>query len=138
MSSSSVSEQSRADELRALHVPGAPLLLANVWDAGGARLVAAAGAAAIATTSAGVAWSQGVPDGGGLDRAATLAVLERIVRAVSRLAELGVARVSLGASIAAASYRVVQQAAADLFGRGSYDALADAVDYSAMNALLGS
>jgi 2-methylisocitrate lyase-like PEP mutase family enzyme len=47
---------------RHLHQQGL-LLLANVWDAGTARLVESLGAKAIATTSAGVAWSLGYPDG---------------------------------------------------------------------------
>ncbi|HEX8937587.1 MAG TPA: isocitrate lyase/phosphoenolpyruvate mutase family protein, partial [Sphingomicrobium sp.] len=39
----------------ALHVPGKPIILFNVWDAGSARAVSAAGARAIATGSASVA-----------------------------------------------------------------------------------
>ena len=72
----------RSDQLRSLHVPGTPLLLANAWDVASARIVAAAGAAAIATTSAGVAWSLGYPDGGRLDRDTALAPVRRIVAAV--------------------------------------------------------
>ncbi|NIJ39138.1 2-methylisocitrate lyase-like PEP mutase family enzyme [Sphingopyxis panaciterrae] len=48
---------------RALHVPGNPLILVNIWDAGSARAVAAAGAKAIATGSYGVAGAQGRADG---------------------------------------------------------------------------
>lgn len=48
---------------RALHVPGNPLILVNIWDAGSARAVAAAGARAIATGSYGVAGAQGRADG---------------------------------------------------------------------------
>lgn len=40
-----------AEQLRALHIPGRPLVLFNIWDAGSARAVAAAGARAIATGS---------------------------------------------------------------------------------------
>lgn len=50
-------------EFRALHVPGDPLILVNIWDAGSARAVAAAGAKAIATGSFGVAGAQGRADG---------------------------------------------------------------------------
>ncbi|MFT3700062.1 MAG: isocitrate lyase/phosphoenolpyruvate mutase family protein [Kofleriaceae bacterium] len=39
------------------------LILPNAWDAGSARLFEHAGARAIATTSAGMAWSLGYPDG---------------------------------------------------------------------------
>ena len=48
---------------KALHVPGDPLVLFNIWDAGSARAVAAAGAKAIATGSYGVAEAQGFKDG---------------------------------------------------------------------------
>lgn len=48
---------------RALHVPGDPLILVNIWDAGSAKAVAAAGAKAIATGSFGVAGAQGRADG---------------------------------------------------------------------------
>lgn len=47
----------------ALHVPGNPLILVNIWDAGSARAVGAAGAKAIATGSYGVAGAQGRADG---------------------------------------------------------------------------
>jgi 2-methylisocitrate lyase-like PEP mutase family enzyme len=52
-----------ATAFRQLHQPGQPLLLPNAWDAGSARLIESCGAAAIATTSAGLAWSRGYPDG---------------------------------------------------------------------------
>src|SRR4051812_33752697 len=67
---------------RSLHVPGQPLVLANAWDAASARITEAAGVAAIATTSAGIAWSLGVPDGDALDRDAALAAVGRIVAVV--------------------------------------------------------
>jgi 2-methylisocitrate lyase-like PEP mutase family enzyme len=65
-----------------LHQRGDPLLLANAWDVASAVAIATAGAKAIATTSAGAAWSLGVPDGAdlGADRAA--AVIGRIAAAV--------------------------------------------------------
>ena len=63
--------------------PGNPLLLANAWDVASAVTIANAGARAIATTSAGVAWSLGVSDAAdlGADRAA--AAIQRITAAVS-------------------------------------------------------
>lgn len=70
-----------ATRFRALHDPAAPLALANVWDAASARIVAAAGASAIATTSAGVAWGLGAADGDQVDRALMLELLGRIVAA---------------------------------------------------------
>ena len=50
-------------DFRALHIPGDPLILVNIWDAGSAKAVAAAGAKAIATGSFGVAGAQGRADG---------------------------------------------------------------------------
>src|SRR5215471_13161003 len=78
-----VDRQLRQAEIFAgLHKSGDPLLLANAWDVASAVLIAEAGAKAIATTSAGVAWSLGVPDAAdlGVDRVA--AVVERIAAAV--------------------------------------------------------
>ncbi len=52
---------------RRLHQSGC-FLLPNPWDVGGARLLAGMGFKALASTSAGAAWSMGRPDGGaGLD-----------------------------------------------------------------------
>ncbi|WP_308915143.1 isocitrate lyase/phosphoenolpyruvate mutase family protein [Jannaschia sp. LMIT008] len=47
---------------RDLHRPGDPFVLANVWDVGSARMMAAMGAKAVATSSAGFAFTRGVPD----------------------------------------------------------------------------
>ncbi len=66
----------------ALHKPGDPLLLPNAWDVASAITIVRAGAKAIATTSAGVAWSLGVPDHADLGAARAAAVVERIVAAV--------------------------------------------------------
>ena len=58
------------------------LLLPNAWDAGSARLIESLGAKAIATTSAGVAWSHGYADGDRLPvplLAATVAEIARVV-----------------------------------------------------------
>lgn len=67
---------SKTRGFRALHSNAdQPLLLPNVWDAGGAKLAESLGAKAIATTSAGVAWSLGYADGNKLpvERQAQLA-----------------------------------------------------------------
>jgi 2-methylisocitrate lyase-like PEP mutase family enzyme len=57
-------------------------VLVNAWDAGSAKIVAAAGAAAIATTSAGVANAFGYPDGERISRDVMIGVIANIVRAV--------------------------------------------------------
>ncbi|MET8087946.1 isocitrate lyase/phosphoenolpyruvate mutase family protein [Micromonospora sp. NPDC005194] len=264
----------RAELFRSLHTPGSPLVLVNAWDAASARVVAAAGARAVATTSAGVAWSLGEPDGDILGRDAAVDLVRRITAsvplpvtadiesgygatpaevgvtvravldagavgvniedarreggpplrdvpdqcarigavrgaadaaglplfvnaridtflagagdvaetlarataylaagadgifvpgvvdpvtirelvravpaplnvlagpgapAVGDLARLGVARVSLGSSIAQAAYAVARRAADEALGAGTYDALADALDYGTLNALM--
>ena len=56
----------QASEFLALH-SGAGFVIPNAWDAGTARILEQVGFPAIATTSAGIAWSYGVPDGGALD-----------------------------------------------------------------------
>lgn len=48
---------------RALHQPGNPFILANAWDIGSARMLAALGAEALATSSAAHAFTLGRPDG---------------------------------------------------------------------------
>ncbi|MFI9154923.1 isocitrate lyase/phosphoenolpyruvate mutase family protein [Streptomyces sp. NPDC053367] len=67
---------------RALHVPGRPLVLPNAWDLASARLVEDAGAAAVATTSAGVAWALGTADGDRLERETALGTVAGIAAAV--------------------------------------------------------
>ena len=70
------------DGFRALHVPGDPLILFNVWDAGTAVAKAKAGAKAIATGSASVAAANGFGDGEEVPMAFALANAERIAGSV--------------------------------------------------------
>ncbi|MCH8683953.1 isocitrate lyase/PEP mutase family protein [Pedomonas mirosovicensis] len=69
----------KAEAFRSLHVPGQPVILFNVWDAGSARAVAASGARALATGSASVAAAHGFSDGEKMPFDLGLANLERIV-----------------------------------------------------------
>ncbi len=62
-------------------MPGTPLLMPNAWDEGSARLFAAIGCGAIATTSGGFAASRGKLDGA-LTRAEVLAHCADLTRAV--------------------------------------------------------
>jgi 2-methylisocitrate lyase-like PEP mutase family enzyme len=71
----------KAAALLALHA-GPGFVLPNAWDPGSARLLEQLGFPAIATTSAGIAWSCGVPDGGAMDRDTMLDHVGRIVAAV--------------------------------------------------------
>lgn len=66
----------------ALHVPGSPLVLFNVWDVGSAGAVAKSGAQAIATGSASVAMANGFGDGEQVPIDFALANAQRIVDAV--------------------------------------------------------
>jgi 2-methylisocitrate lyase-like PEP mutase family enzyme len=56
-------EPSKAEVFAALHIPGQPLLMPNPWDVGSARVLAAMGFAALATTSSGFAATLGRLDG---------------------------------------------------------------------------
>lgn len=55
---------------------------------------------------------------------------------VAELAGLGVARVSLGSSIAQSAYAVAQRAAEEIYRKGTYDAVSNALDYGTLNGLL--
>ncbi len=69
-----------ANSFRARHRTAPVLLLPNAWDALSARLFVAAGFDALATTSGGVAWALGYPDGEAAPWAEVVAATARIVR----------------------------------------------------------
>jgi 2-methylisocitrate lyase-like PEP mutase family enzyme len=73
----------KAERLRKLHQPGRPLVLVNAWDCASARIFEAAGSAAIATTSAGIAFSEGFADGQAIPPGRMLEAVARICRCVS-------------------------------------------------------
>jgi 2-methylisocitrate lyase-like PEP mutase family enzyme len=78
------SRHDHARAFRALHDRDAPpLRLLNAWDAGSAKVLVAAGAPALGTTSAGVAFALGLPDGERLGRDAMLAAVRAIAGAVA-------------------------------------------------------
>src|SRR5690242_1004452 len=66
-----------------LHKGPHNLLLPNAWDAASARIFEAAGASAVGTTSAGIAFALGYPDGQRIPREEMLAAIRRIARAVA-------------------------------------------------------
>jgi len=72
----------QANTFKALHVPGRPLVLFNIWDVGSAKAVAAGGARALATGSWSVAAANGFPDGERIPLDLCIANLRRIVDAV--------------------------------------------------------
>ncbi|QSI28466.1 isocitrate lyase/phosphoenolpyruvate mutase family protein [Variovorax sp. RKNM96] len=72
--------QQRTETFHRLHAGPAPLVLVNAWDAVSARIVERAGAKAIATTSAGIAWALGYSDGERVPVDELLAATARICR----------------------------------------------------------
>lgn len=72
-----------AQRLRELHQGSELLVLPNAWDAGSAAIVQHIGAPAVATTSAGVAWSNGWPDGDQLPAVEMIAAAKRMARVVT-------------------------------------------------------
>jgi 2-methylisocitrate lyase-like PEP mutase family enzyme len=68
-----------AELFHRLHRDGV-LLLANAWDAGSARVIESLGAKAVATTSAGVAWSHGYADGNKLPMRLLIQTVSSIAR----------------------------------------------------------
>ena len=75
-------QRERAETLRRLHQGPRILVLPNVWDVVSARIVEASGFAALATTSAGVAFALGYPDGERISRAEMAAAVRRIAARV--------------------------------------------------------
>jgi 2-methylisocitrate lyase-like PEP mutase family enzyme len=76
-------QKKKAETFRAMHMGETPVLLANVWDVASARIVEDTGLPAIATTSAGIAFAQGYPDGQKILGAEMIAAIARIVDAVN-------------------------------------------------------
>src|SRR5580658_1055116 len=79
---STTEQAAKAEAFRALHRGPALLLMANAWDAITARLFEAEGFAAVATTSGGVSWALGYPDGEAAPWPEVVAQTARIARAV--------------------------------------------------------
>ena len=76
-------QKARAARFLEMHRPGAPLVILNPWDLGSARMLAALGARALATTSSGFAFTRGRADGGNVSRDAALAHAAEMAGAVS-------------------------------------------------------
>jgi 2-methylisocitrate lyase-like PEP mutase family enzyme len=74
-------QKRKAEQFRALHIPGKPLVLFNIWDPGSAKAIAASGAEAIATGSWSVANANGFADGERIPLAFAIDNLRRIVGA---------------------------------------------------------
>ena len=102
-------QKEKTDAFRGMH-HGEILLLPNAWDVASARVIRQAGFEAIATTSAGIAFTMGYPDGERISREEMLAVVSRIAEAVEcrslrtwrRDMEIGRKMLHAGASVLAA------------------------------------
>lgn len=79
----SADQAHQAERFRGMHRGPSLLLLPNAWDAVSARIFVAAGFAAVATTSGGVAWALGYPDGEEAPWGEVVAATARIARAAA-------------------------------------------------------
>ncbi|MBV9229828.1 MAG: isocitrate lyase/phosphoenolpyruvate mutase family protein [Chloroflexi bacterium] len=77
-----MNQREKAELLLRLQQPGSSLLLPNAWDAASARLFEETGFPAIGTTSAGIAYAHGYPDGEQIPREEMLQAIARIVSRV--------------------------------------------------------
>ena len=75
-------QKKKAEALKALHLGKEPLVLPNVWDVASARIIEEAGFPAVATTSAGVAFAHGFPDGQKIPADRMMAAIAEITGAV--------------------------------------------------------
>lgn len=75
-------QQRKAEAFRSLHSSSEVLLLPNIWDVASALIVEAAGFSAVATSSAGIAFSLGYADGEKITKEQMFAAVARIARAV--------------------------------------------------------
>jgi hypothetical protein len=143
--------RAKAAALRALQADDM-LVLPNAWDAASAALIAAGGAQATATTSAGVSWSLGRPDGQNLTRTEMIDAVARIAATVDLPVSADVEggygpgagdvgapsvdelrRVSVGQAIAQAAYSLARRAAVEAIDKGTFDSLADADAFGDVN-----
>jgi 2-methylisocitrate lyase-like PEP mutase family enzyme len=76
------SQKEKAETLLSLHLDGGLLVLPNIWDPIGARILEAKGYPAIATASAAVSASLGYQDGEKINRSTLIDILGRIARSV--------------------------------------------------------
>src|SRR5215510_438098 len=100
-----MNQKEKATLLRALHKCGDPVVLANAWDAGSARVIEEAGGKAIATTPS-----------------------------IADLACAGVARVSVGSGLFRAAYTKAKQAAEEVLQSGTSSGFTEeAIQYQDFN-----
>ena len=82
MAESNIEQKRKAEVLHALHHAANPLVLVNVWDVASARIVEQVGFPALATTSAGIAFAEGYPDGERIPPEGMFASIAQIAQSV--------------------------------------------------------
>ncbi|MCG8462869.1 MAG: isocitrate lyase/phosphoenolpyruvate mutase family protein, partial [Holophagales bacterium] len=102
-----------AQTFHGLHSGDTPLILPNAWDAGSARLMEHLGCKAVATTSAGMAWSHGYQDGDRLP----IRLLTTTVASITRVVSVPVSVDIEGGY--SADLAVVEQTVAGVIGAGA-------------------
>jgi 2-methylisocitrate lyase-like PEP mutase family enzyme len=75
-------QRTKAEAFRRMHDRSGILVLPNAWDAASARIFEEAGFSAIATTSAGVSYTAGYPDGEAIPREDMLMIVRWIARSI--------------------------------------------------------
>lgn len=121
-------QTARAEVLKALHQRSGIFVIPNPWDAGSARILAHLGFEALATTSAGLAFSLGKPDGHGVvTRDENLANARVVVDATS-LPVSGDLENGYGDDPDTCAGTIRQAAAAGLVGGSIEDATGDPAD----------
>ena len=146
----------KAEAFRRMHDRRWILVLPNAWDALSARIFESAGFPAIATTSAGVSYAIGYPDGEIVPRDEMIAAIGRIARSVTvpvtadiesgfardgaqvaELERLGVARVSTASGPARVAMTATRKAADELMRTGSFEVFGgDTLSHQEANALM--
>src|SRR2546428_45262 len=143
----------RRQAFRQLHETGC-FAIPNPWDIGSAKYLQHLEFKAIATTSAGFAFSRGLPDGA-VKRDEMLAHIKAIVAAVAPkpvniliggaigltmkdAASLGARRVSVGGAFARAAWGGFIHAAKELIEKGTFDELANAASHVELQDLFRS
>jgi 2-methylisocitrate lyase-like PEP mutase family enzyme len=76
-------QREKAEEFRRMHDRSRILVLPNAWDAASARIFEEAGFAAVATTSVGVSYTAGYPDGEAIPRDDMVTIVRWIARSVA-------------------------------------------------------
>lgn len=129
-----ISQTQKGEKFAGSHVEPGIVVLPNAWDAGSAIMMAEAGFPAIATTSAGVAFALGLPDGQRVSRDRMLECVAQIVAAVPVpvTADLEAGYGSSPEDVAA----TVRRAMHELRERGTFSYAPSALSNASTNAIM--